>query len=435
MSSRRTEAPSALKTALLHGGLGMLVSGLCVTGGAGLVQLAGNAQDAGPSVQLAVFDVPGTVGDPGLKDRIPDRDLTEIRMASLQPLYEDTAGEPSLDVGYPSNEGYLAEGSGDELVIPASVEADARIGVRINGRVVYPGEALSEVESLGALPAAPIAGLHERTARGRLPVVAEDGREIAHEYARPFVARADQPTVSIVLGGLGINYTHTTAAIEDLPPEVTLSFAAHARGLQTWIDRARAAGHEVLIELPLEPYDHGRVRPHQNMLRADASGADTVANLESILALGHGYFGVLNYQGDRFASNDEAAQTMFAALRDRGVAFIEDGSIPGEGLSEAAAASGARFAKADLVVDARIEAEAMQGQLMALEALALEEGSALGTAIAYPLTIDILSEWVEGLEDKGIVLAPASSRQAVLPAPNPIEADLTGAPEISANLP
>ena len=59
--------------------------------------------------------------------------------------------------------------------------------------------------------------------------------------------------MSLVLGGLGINYTHTRSAIDELPPEVTLSFAPHASGLQTWINRAREAGHEVLIELPLEP--------------------------------------------------------------------------------------------------------------------------------------------------------------------------------------
>lgn len=435
MTSRRSDAPSTFKTALIHGGIGLLVGGMVVGGSASAIQLAGNPQDAGPRVQLAVFDVPATIGDPGLKDRIPDRDLTEIRMASLQPLYEERTGEPTLDVDYPSYEGPLAEGSGEARFIAASAEAEPRRGVRINGRVVYPGEALSDVETLSELPPAPIDGLHERTSRGRLPVVAGDGREVADAYARPFHARADQPTVSIVLGGLGINYTHTIAAIDDLPPEVTLSFAAHARGLQTWIDRARAAGHEVLIELPLEPYDHGRVRPHQNMLRADASGADNVDNLEGILALGQGYFGLLNYQGDRFASNDDAAQTMFAALRDRGVAFIEDGSIPGEGLSQAAALSGARFAKADIVVDSRIDAESMQSQLMALEARALQDGSALGTAIAYPLTIDILSEWVEELEDKGIMLAPASTLQAVPEPAHRVETSLSGAPEISVNLP
>ena len=40
-----------------------------------------------------------------------------------------------------------------------------------------------------------------------------------------------------------------------MPPEITLSFVAYSDGLQGWIDMARANGHEVLLEAPMEPLD------------------------------------------------------------------------------------------------------------------------------------------------------------------------------------
>ncbi len=281
--------------------------------------------------------------------------------------------------------------------------------MRINGRTVRPGESLSEVAALEALDSSPIEGMLESTAFGGLPRIGPDGREPADAYARPFYNRSGTPTISIVLGGLGINYTHTMTAIEELPPEVTLSFAAHARGLQTWIRRARADGHEVLIEMPMEPFDHGRVSPHPQTLTAGTPAEQNVDNLLRVLALAHGYYGVVNYQGGRFVADDGAVDPVLEELAARGLAFIEDGSLGTAGFERAALRTGVRYARADSVIDARIDADAIDGALQALEARALEEGSAFGTAIAYPVTIDTLKDWTDRLAEKGIRLAPASS--------------------------
>ncbi|MEM1106903.1 MAG: divergent polysaccharide deacetylase family protein [Pseudomonadota bacterium] len=421
MSARRSAHPSVLKSGLVHLGVSVAVFSAAALAGGGAIHLIGQPQDAGPRYQIALFDTPAPERVEGLKSRFADPSLAPIRIASLAPAPAPSQPEPSLGVPEPAA-GPSAALPLEQGDAPLQAEAanDARLGVRINGRTVYPGEAYSEAANLGALPPSPLAGLHERTRFGRLPVVADDGREIADAYARPFYARSGQPSVSLVLGGLGINYTHTKSAIDELPPEVTLSFAPHARGLQTWIRRAREAGHDVLIELPLEPHNHGRVRPHAHMLSADLAEQTNASNLERILALGHGYFGVVNYQGDKFAADPAAAQALFAALKARGVAFIDDGSLPPTSTLEAAAAgAGARYAKADYVIDARMAADAMNAQLQALEAAARQEGGALGTAIAYPLTIDVIKAWTETLAAKGIVLAPASALPAVPPAPQP----------------
>lgn len=436
MSARRAGTSSALKSGLMHFALSTATFAVLGGVGAAAIQLAGDPVDAGPTYAMALFDTQQSEISPALKSRLNDRQLAPVRMASLQPVRAgEGSAEPSLGVPAPVE---VSEAQGDEAgPVLAAAPADARQGVRINGRTVYPGEAYSEVDALGALPQSPLPDLHEWRSSRRLPVIGPNGEEIADAYARPFYGRNGQPTVSLVLGGLGINYTHTASAIDELPPEVTLSFAPHARGLQTWINRAREAGHEVLIELPLEPYNYGRVRPHANTLRAASDPVTNTSNLEQILALGHGYFGVINYQGDKFAADGEASQAMFEALRSRGVAFIEDGSLPPTStLRDAAGAAGARFAQADFVIDARMEADAMQSQLMALEATALEQGGALGTAIGYPLTIDIIREWTDTLEAKGIVLAPASALQQVptVAAVAP-ETQIAGDPSDAPSLP
>lgn len=438
MGSAGKDGPSPILNGLKHAGLGVTTLGAAAAAVAGLVHWQGDVRDAGPVYQVALFDPvdPVTPAPDGLKARLPDPTLkTRPGLAALavmdpEPFDESDAADYAA-LAEAARPPLLAASATDVRAGAAATdEADERVaGVRINGRTVLPGESLSEVAALEALEPSPIEGLLESTAFGRLPRIGPDGREPADAYARPFYNRSGAPTVSIVLGGLGINYTHTMTAIEELPPEVTLSFAAHARGLETWIRRARADGHEVLIEMPMEPFDHGRISPHPQTLTAGAPAEENVDNLRRVLALAHGYYGVVNYQGGKFAADNAAVDPVLEELAARGLALVEDGSLGAASFEAAAGRTGVRYARADSVIDARIDADAIDSALQGLEARALEEGSALGTAIAYPVTIDTLKDWTGRLAEKGIRLAPASSLRDA-PARRGVPGDAAAAPEM-----
>ena len=64
---------------------------------------------------------------------------------------------------------------------------------------------------------------------------------------------------------------------------------------------------------------------------------------------------------------------------------------------------------ADRIVDTRREAEAIDEQLLTLEALALQNGTAMGAGFAYPVTIDQIAQWSAQLNARGYQLAPASA--------------------------
>ena len=251
------------------------------------------------------------------------------------------------------------------------------------------------------LPKAPIAGLFSPGPNGPLPRIAPDGRVPAQAYARPFRSNG-KPMVSLVVGGLGLNAVTTRAAIERLPAEVTLSFVPYAEGLQAWIDMARAQGHEVMIELPMEPTGYPDNDPGPYTLLSSGGADDVEAKLDWLLGRATGYFGVTNYLGDRFATSDEGMGAMLAVLRQRGVAFLDDGSMrrkPG---------AFAR-ASADRIIDEQQSPAAIMGQLTALEAAAKTRGAAMGTGFSYPVTVEAAARWTAGLEARGLQLAPASA--------------------------
>lgn len=251
------------------------------------------------------------------------------------------------------------------------------------------------------LPAAPIAGLSQPGPDGPLPRIAPDGRVPAQAYARPFVSNG-KPRVALIVGGLGLNAVTTRAAIERLPAEVTLSFVPYAEGLQGWIDLARAQGHEVMLEMPMEPSGYPANDPGPYTLLANADAADIQAKMNWLLGRATGYFGVTNYLGDRFSTSDAGVTAFMAVLRQRGIAFLDDGSMsrrPG---------AWAR-ASANRIIDEQQTPTAIVGQLNALEALAKARGSALGTGFSYPVTVEAAARWTAGLEARGLQLAPASA--------------------------
>lgn len=257
------------------------------------------------------------------------------------------------------------------------------------------------VQPASPLPKAPIAGLSQPGPSGPLPMIAPDGRVPAQAYARPFRSNG-KPRVALIVGGLGLNAVTTRAAIERLPAEVTLSFVPYADNLQSWIDQARAQGHEVMLEMPMEPTGYPDNDPGPYTLLANGTPDDVEAKLDWLLGRATGYFGVTNYLGDRFAGSDAGMSAFLTILRQKGLAFLDDGSFqrrPG---------AWAR-ASADKVIDQTQSPAAIIGALNSLEAQAKLRGSAMGTGFAYPVTVEAAARWTAGLEQRGLQLAPASA--------------------------
>lgn len=252
-----------------------------------------------------------------------------------------------------------------------------------------------------ALPAAPIAGFTSPGPNGPLPITGPGGRTPAEAYARPFQANG-KPKVSLIVGGLGLNGGATRQAIEQLPGEITLSFVPYSEGLQGWIDLAREHGHEVLLETPMEPVDYPDNDPGPYTLLASSGATETTRRLEWLLSRATGYFGLTNYLGSRFLNSDPAMAAFTTALKARGLAFIDDGQAAGRGL-------GVPRASAGRIIDEQLSGEAIDKQLLALEAQALQNGQALGSGFAYPLTIAQVAEWARQVEGRGYQLAPASA--------------------------
>jgi len=208
---------------------------------------------------------------------------------------------------------------------------------------------------------------------------------------------------------MGLNAKLTARAIKDLPGDVTFAFAPYGGDLQSQVNRARAEGHEVMLQLPMEPMGYPANDPGPNTLLAEATGEENLASLRWNMSRFAGYTGIVNYMGARYLSAPAGMQPVFAEMKKRGLLFLEDASLAMSATKAVARATGLKARNAEVIIDANPDPAKIREALAALEERARLNGLAVGTGTGLAVTIETVAEWAEELERKGFVLVPASA--------------------------
>ncbi len=148
----------------------------------------------------------------------------------------------------------------------------------------------------------------EMTSQGPLPKIAADGVRPADAFAQPVKAipgKPDAPRIALIVGGLGVSAKSTSDAITKLPGQVTLAFIPYGSAAAS-VARARAAGHEVLLQVPMEPFDYPDNDPGPETLLTSLTAAQNMDRLHWLMSRFQGYVGLINMMGARFTASEQA---------------------------------------------------------------------------------------------------------------------------------
>jgi uncharacterized protein len=260
----------------------------------------------------------------------------------------------------------------------------------------------------------PVTELVEESQYGPLPKVASDGRRPIDVYARPSkyavkAAPGEPPRIAVVINGMGLSDGVTAEAIKGLPAPISVAYGAYGRNLQDWVEKTRDAGHEVLLQIPLEPLDYPTNDPGPHTLLTTLPPEENLKRLQWLMSRFTGYVGITNLMGAKFESTQASFVPVLEEVKARGLLFVDDGSVKDSAGNQIASAIGLDFATADVQIDAVPSPDDINKALARLEAVAKEKGSAIGVASAKPGTIKQLSQWAGQLQGKNIVLIPVSA--------------------------
>ncbi|MCD7061450.1 divergent polysaccharide deacetylase family protein [Pelagibacterium xiamenense] len=259
----------------------------------------------------------------------------------------------------------------------------------------------------GALP-----GLVESTQLGLLPRIGADGLTPFEAYARPSLspnAAGGRALIGVVMTGLGLNETSTRDAIEMLPGTVTLAFAPYGQALVDLTAQARAAGHELMLEVPLEPFDYPQNDPGPHTLLVEHPPRENLEKLYWLLSRMGGYTGLINHMGARFTASAADFGPVMEEIGIRGLGYLDNGTSARSVAPQLAAQNDVPFARVDMVLDENPSRTAILQQLDMLEAQASERGWAIATISALPVSIRTLSQWAESLDEERMLIVPVSA--------------------------
>lgn len=250
--------------------------------------------------------------------------------------------------------------------------------------------------------------LIEQSDHGPLPRRGEDGRRPFDVYARNWSGTRGA-RVAILIGGLGLSQTGTQKAIAALPSTVTLAFAPQGNSIGRWMQTARRQGHEIMMQIPLEPFGYPQVNPGRNTLISEDTPADNLDRLHWVLGRTTNYTGVVNYMGGRFLTDKTAMDPIMQDLANRGLLFLDDGSAARSVAADLALQKGTPFASADFAIDTEQSRGAILKKLDELERTARAKGFALGTGSAFNATISAVTSWIQEANKRGIEIVPVSA--------------------------
>jgi polysaccharide deacetylase 2 family uncharacterized protein YibQ len=170
--------------------------------------------------------------------------------------------------------------------------------------------------------------------------------------------------------------------LSKLPPNVTFAFTPYGNDLDNLVARAREKGHEVLLQVPMEPHDYPDNDPGPQTLLSSLSAEQNVDRLHWLFSRMQGYVGIANFMGSRFTAHDAALAPVLREVSRRGLIYVDDSSSP------------------------RSQAAQIDNALKRLESIARDRGMAVGFSSALPASIDRISKWAKAAQGRGFVLIP-----------------------------
>jgi uncharacterized protein len=215
-----------------------------------------------------------------------------------------------------------------------------------------------------------------------------------------------RPMIAIVIDDLGIDRKHSARAVA-LPGPLTLSWLPYGQDIGRQAAAARAAGHEILLHMPMQPLGHEN--PGPNALTVDLPADEVRRRLSADLALLPEAVGLNNHMGSRFTRDAQAMAPVIDEVKRRGLLFLDSRTSTASIAAEVAREAGVPYAENNVFLDNEPTVEAVRARLAEAESIARRRGIAIAIGHPHEATLEALDAWLRSLGERGFRLIPISA--------------------------
>lgn len=257
-----------------------------------------------------------------------------------------------------------------------------------------------------ALREAPVEGFYEETAAGRLPIAKSTTQTPFLIYSKPYVLNKNKPYISIVINDFGLSESLSQEMIETLPSSVTFILSPYSTKPNEWIAKARADGHEVWLNLPIENKNFPLSDPGTKGLLTRVSLQYNQDRLEWILSRADGYTGIAAYTDDALKNAGNVFDKMVRNIFGRGIGFLEMNTENDSFFLPIAQKLNTPRAHSTAAIDVLNEDNA---SVKAVYAAINRDGHAVAVVSPSPVNIGALENWMQSMDQDGIASVPLSA--------------------------
>ncbi len=215
------------------------------------------------------------------------------------------------------------------------------------------------------------------------------------------------PLIAIVIDDVGVDKKRSARAM-NLPAPLTIAMLSYAPDIARQAETAKAAGHELLVHVSMEPTSL-TVDPGPHVLLSGQTEAEIMKRLTWDLERFSGYVGINNHMGSHFTADAKGMGVVMAELKRRGLLFLDSRTTGKSVGGKLARSLGVPHAERNIFLDNEPTEEAVLGRLAQVEKFAKRWGHAIAIGHPRDATLNALSRWITEARGRGFVFVPIST--------------------------
>ena len=213
--------------------------------------------------------------------------------------------------------------------------------------------------------------------------------------------------VAIIIDDLGYNNGNAEELLKIDAP-LTFSIFPHGPYSKSLAQKAHTMGRDVMLHLPMEPYEYPQKNPGNGALLLDMDNEKLLKKLEANIRSVPFIKGVNNHMGSKFTEDKQKMRVILNELEKRDLFFLDSRTSKNTVGYSIAKEMGIKVAERNIFLDNDQDLKSINAQIYKLAKLSLKIGSAIGIGHPHPATIKALEQMIPELKAKGIEVVPVS---------------------------
>ncbi|MFC1704461.1 divergent polysaccharide deacetylase family protein [Candidatus Omnitrophota bacterium] len=217
------------------------------------------------------------------------------------------------------------------------------------------------------------------------------------EPEAPIVA-VKKPKIAIVLDDWGYNLKNQQF-LESVDFPITISVLPFLPYSKKIVEVASQGNVEVMLHLPLEPHYKAEIGLERYVVFVDMEYKRIQQIIDDAIRNLGGVSGVSNHMGSKATEDASTMEAVYRILKQKNLYFLDSRVTPDSICQDAAKKVGIKFTQRSVFLDNKANREYIQSQIDTLIAKAQKEGKAIGIGHDRVLTLEVIKECFQDLNN------------------------------------